>query len=359
MPGRIRRVRANLVTTRAKLNIASLAASTLMIVGVFGHALGIPRSLEVLPMAVAWIPLVLCFVYIKWMKVEAAGVAVDLPTRDMARRRVIGIWVITVIFSLTTPWWMPAVSGTNLGMMANILIAVITVGIVSFIFGMQLRKMPKTAGMQPGNPAGGTFGGMGWVVVVGIGASIIGLILMLANPDRSGAVAELNRSGVAKALKGDFDGAIADLNLAIEQNPSAAALYYNRGAAKDHKGDLDAAMADYNRALELDAKYVSAYVNRGVIKARRKDFAGAIADYGRALEFDPQYVGAYGNRGEAKFLTGDVDGALADFNRALELDPKVAVLYQDRSMAKAKKGDAAGAAVDLAKARELESGVGK
>jgi Flp pilus assembly protein TadD len=40
------------------------------------------------------------------------------------------------------------------------------------------------------------------------------------------------RSGTAKAEKGDYDGAIADLDRAIELDPNNASPYSNRGMAK-------------------------------------------------------------------------------------------------------------------------------
>ena len=43
-----------------------------------------------------------------------------------------------------------------------------------------------------------------------------------------------------------------------------AADYNNRGIAKVGKGDFDGAIADYNRALELDPKFAIAYADRGI-----------------------------------------------------------------------------------------------
>jgi len=62
-----------------------------------------------------------------------------------------------------------------------------------------------------------------------------------------------------RALKGDFDGAIATSTRAIELDPKYSTAYTNRGLAKKNKGDLDGAIADCNRAIELDPKMRAAY----------------------------------------------------------------------------------------------------
>ena len=47
--------------------------------------------------------------------------------------------------------------------------------------------------------------------------------------------------------------------------------YINRGNAKCELGDYRGAIADYNKAIELNPKYVKAYYNRGIAKKRLGD----------------------------------------------------------------------------------------
>ena len=54
-----------------------------------------------------------------------------------------------------------------------------------------------------------------------------------------------------KRVKGDLDGALTDLNRAIELNPNLAQIYTIRGKVKEAKGDLIGAAADFNKAVEL------------------------------------------------------------------------------------------------------------
>src|SRR5216117_1931099 len=102
-----------------------------------------------------------------------------------------------------------------------------------------------------------------------------------------------NERGIAKGVKGDIDGAIADFTYAIELYPKYSTAYNNRGLAKKNKGDLDGAIADGTRAIELDPKDAGAYSNRGIAKEEKGDMEGAIADCTRAIKLDPRYAPAY------------------------------------------------------------------
>ena len=98
---------------------------------------------------------------------------------------------------------------------------------------------------------------------------------------------------------GDYEGAIADYDRAIEINPQHANAYNNRGIAKNKMGDYEGAIADYDRAIEINPQYTIAYNNRGNTKNDMGDYEGAIADYDRALNIDPKYINAIHNRGVA------------------------------------------------------------
>jgi lipoprotein NlpI len=142
-------------------------------------------------------------------------------------------------------------------------------------------------------------------------------VVLSAGIAQTSAVDYFNR-GVAEKANGDFEGAIADYNRAIELDPKYSAAYSNRGNAKQAKGDLDGAIADCNRAIELDPKDAVAHKNRGVAKKSKGDLKGAIADYTRAIELDPKYSAAYFHRGIAKQAKGDLKGAIDDINGAIE-----------------------------------------
>lgn len=156
-----------------------------------------------------------------------------------------------------------------------------------------------------------------------------------------------------KAAKGDFDGALADDNRAIELDPEYALPYGSRALIKAVKGDLDGAIADATRAIELDPKYALPHGTRANIKAANGDMDGALADLTRAIELDPNFTDAYGIRGYIKEARGDLDGALSDDDRAIELNSGNALIYNNRGNVKRAKGDLDGAIADYNRAIEL------
>lgn len=58
-------------------------------------------------------------------------------------------------------------------------------------------------------------------------------------------------SAYNKGESGDYQGAIADYNQAINIKPDHALAYNNRGNAKSDLGDYQGAIADYNQAAQL------------------------------------------------------------------------------------------------------------
>ncbi|MBI5395709.1 MAG: tetratricopeptide repeat protein [Verrucomicrobia bacterium] len=125
------------------------------------------------------------------------------------------------------------------------------------------------------------------------------------------------------------------------------------GYNKQDKGDYDGAIADYNRALELDPKYALAYNNRGLVKSNKGDQDAAIADFDRALELDPKLAFAYNNRGKAYMEKGDYERAIQGCNRSIELYEKNPFAYNNRGWAYCRKRDYDRAWADVKKCREL------
>jgi len=163
-----------------------------------------------------------------------------------------------------------------------------------------------------------------------------------------------NNRGNAKSDLGDYQGAIADYNQAINIKPDYADAYYNRGIAKSDLGDYQGAIADYNQAINIKPDDADAYLNRGVAKYNLGDKQGAIADYNQAINIKPDYADAYNNRGIAKKNLGDKQGAIADYNQAINIKPDYALAYNNRGNAKSNLGDYQGAIADYNQAINIK-----
>lgn len=62
-------------------------------------------------------------------------------------------------------------------------------------------------------------------------------------------------AGNEKSKLGDYKGAIADYNAAIQLNPDFARAYYNRGGAKDKLGQIPEATSDIEIAGKLAQQF--------------------------------------------------------------------------------------------------------
>ncbi|MFK8006982.1 MAG: tetratricopeptide repeat protein [Saprospiraceae bacterium] len=70
--------------------------------------------------------------------------------------------------------------------------------------------------------------------------------------------------GLTKKMLGDYGGALADLNQAIEEFPQNAELRKNRGNLNLLFGLHRKAIDDYTQAITLDENYAEAYYNRAL-----------------------------------------------------------------------------------------------
>ena len=76
----------------------------------------------------------------------------------------------------------------------------------------------------------------------------------------------------------DLDGALGDLNRAVELAPQDPASRFSRGFCYSRKGELDKSLADYEEAIRLDPDYTEVYRERGYVLALRDDYDKAMAD---------------------------------------------------------------------------------
>ena len=88
--------------------------------------------------------------------------------------------------------------------------------------------------------------------------------------------------GYQKAINGDFIGAIASWDRALEIKPDYHQAWNNRGIALDNLGRLEQAIASYDRALEIKPDVHEAWGNRGNALGNLGRLAEAIASYDQA-----------------------------------------------------------------------------
>ena len=165
-----------------------------------------------------------------------------------------------------------------------------------------------------------------------------------------------NNRGVARNVKRDYDGALADYSEAIRLRPDFAEAYINRGATFCAKRDYDSAVADLEKAIRLRPDSAEAYNNRGVTLCARGDHASAVADLDEAIRLRPDYAEAYDSRADARRASGDLDGAVADYTEAIRLRPDLFVVYKNRASVLESKENYRAAIDDLERYLKLGGG---
>lgn len=100
------------------------------------------------------------------------------------------------------------------------------------------------------------------------------------------ALAEAKRlelSGIEAAEKGGLDEAISLFDRAVEAAPHYASAFNNRAQGKRMKGDPEGAMEDLNKAIDLCGSRgkvaEQAYVQRAMIRRLKGDDDGAFQDF--------------------------------------------------------------------------------
>ncbi len=85
--------------------------------------------------------------------------------------------------------------------------------------------------------------------------------------------------GRAKAICGDYDGALADVDAAVAQDPKNLYNFLNRADVRHMRGEVDLALEDINRALAVDEKNPIAYRLQGDIFDEQGNVDAATESY--------------------------------------------------------------------------------
>lgn len=127
----------------------------------------------------------------------------------------------------------------------------------------------------------------------------------------------------AHLLTGDYAGAVADLDRAIELEPTRERHYF-RGIAYSRCGKYEEAVADFNEAVRLTAHVLSGQTNelyswRGYAHYRMQRYDQALADLDRADKISPHNELALLRRAIANRAAGHEDRAQDDLVSAKKM----------------------------------------
>jgi tetratricopeptide (TPR) repeat protein len=180
------------------------------------------------------------------------------------------------------------------------------------------------------------------------------------SPTKNGLLAEspsqrLVDQAHKKEKKGDRQGALKDLEEALQADSRNFWAYMARGVIWMQMENYQRAIADATRAIDLNPSNPdnwSPYNMRGMAHLLLKQYEAAAQDWDKARQFNlPReflHVNLY-SRGDALRLAGDLPGAIAECTKSIQLLP-TAEAYDNRGMAYSQKGDKDQALADFTKA---------
>ena len=176
--------------------------------------------------------------------------------------------------------------------------------------------------------------------------------LIEAEPEEAGLYTSL--AGAYGAM-GNYEGALAQLEMALKLEPLNVEAYHNRAVIHERQGQPDLAIADYSTALRYAPDYEpsrtallrltgSASANapqsqaeqqagflaeKASLAARRGDYDTALTLLDRAEEIAPRYSLVQQYRSNVAYLMGDREAAIAALERALEIEPDNALFQEN------------------------------
>jgi tetratricopeptide (TPR) repeat protein len=131
--------------------------------------------------------------------------------------------------------------------------------------------------------------------------------------------------------------------------PQDARKLWERALDQEAAGDHQGALEDLNKALELDPDHFRVLLTRSMVKESLEDYEGAYADATRAAGLGPRSAEARAVAGSAAFLLEKFAEANDWYTQALQFDPDRAPLYLFRARARYGLGDYDGCFADCAR----------
>jgi tetratricopeptide (TPR) repeat protein len=115
------------------------------------------------------------------------------------------------------------------------------------------------------------------------------------------------------------------LQAAVQKDPKLDAAYMNLGSTNNALGDFQAAVAALNIALSLRQDWVIAINQLGLGYRGLNNLSAAIQQFNRVVTLDGNNVAGLFNLGSAQYAAGDKKGAKKTQERLKKLNPNLAV----------------------------------
>jgi tetratricopeptide (TPR) repeat protein len=149
-----------------------------------------------------------------------------------------------------------------------------------------------------------------------------------------------NPKALQALTRGDFPGAISVLDQDIADGKNLFESYRFRAEVKRMIGQFPGALADVNKAIEIKSDDGRLYQTRAELGMfTGGDQKAILKDLDLAISNGIKHEKVFGMRGMIRMTSGDSDGAIADYQTAISLNPDSAQSYVGLSSAYRSKGD--------------------
>ena len=158
--------------------------------------------------------------------------------------------------------------------------------------------------------------------------------------------------GNALQNAGDFAGALAAYDVAVQASPHIAALHYSRGNALVMLDRLDEGIGAYDRCLMLEPANPQAQYNRCTALIRLQRWQDALDGLDALVRLHPRMADAWNNRSGVLQALGRFEEAVAELEKAASGNEPGGVILDHLGDALAKAGRAADARATWQKSLE-------
>lgn len=156
--------------------------------------------------------------------------------------------------------------------------------------------------------------------------------------------------------KGDVDGGIKDITMAIEINPTNSAHYHNRAFMYLVIDEYQKAIDDYCKAIELNNERAIIFANLGFAREALGDLKGAKIDWETAMLKDEKVYLNYFAKAMDFLENNYLEAGIFYLDKVLKLNPKMPEAFKNRGVALERLGKNEEAERDFKKFEEMENG---
>lgn len=168
---------------------------------------------------------------------------------------------------------------------------------------------------------------------------------ILNNPHDTSAYSLVLR-GKMKQEIGDFEGAIEDMDIAINLDPLKESYHYYKFQAYFDQGKFSKAREEIDNVLEINKNFYGYYYYKGNTYFEERRFNEAIKQYDIAIKMKVDNGDLYFHRGLAEKERNNNKAALLDFDTAIAYNENDGAYYFHRGYSKLALGNKIGACND-------------